>query len=589
MHCRGDACAALWHRAWCVIKGSPTTDPSTPRPQRIGACWRAPVVVAIVAALLTPNLARAQFGLVTLPINDPAYVQLAVLERLGCAAARVSVDRPYQVRLVRAALVAARAEGACSGPILDALQARFESQPDTSQVSTPVIQALQTRSELPVGDSGQGVRFGAAAQLRATALHNGEITPLWENVRPTSEGDPPAVGVLHGRITYGAGDHLAIVVDGYGETNARNDPQVSAKPLRGASGVLDASEAYVSARAGVFSFTLGRGPEAWLGEGTDSPVLSANGPSYNRIAAAFNTAHFEGRALFGELDDVVLDSAQDHITSTIGPQRFYRYLVGHSLTWRPSRSIEVTAGETAVLPRGSQTVDFYYLNPFVPYLITAHDTGKTGEGNAHDNLTAFGAVRGRLGRVTASAELLIDDIQIDASRRANTPDLLGYVLTVSSPVPIGVPATVQLQYQRVDTYTYLREFYDEVLQYYNNPLASELGPDADYGRISGEILPTGWIRLAGDAGIWRRGLQRIYERPAQNAVGHPGIGFPSSASAQPIQIAGLAHAYVQLLTPALPITAAVTVARIRDANNLPVGTATYGQAQLYVTYAFRYP
>ncbi len=539
--------------------------------------------------LVAPGVARAQFGLVALPINDPAYLQLAALERLGCAAARVSVDRPYQVRLIRAALIAARAEAACSGPILDALEQRFAPQADTTQAATPIAHAFQQRSVLPAGDSGQGVRFGAAAQLRATALHNGEITPLWEDVRPTAEGDPPAVGVLHGRFTYGASDHVAIVVDGYGETNARNDPQVSAKPLRGASGVLDASEAYVSTRAGVFTFTLGRGAEAWLGDGTDSPVLSANGAPYNRIAAAFNTAHFEGRALFGELDDVVLDSAQDHITSTIGPQRFYRYLVGHSLSWRPSRAIEVTAGETAVLPRGSQTVDFYYLNPFVPYLITAHDTGKTGEGNAHDNLTAFGAIRGRLGRMTASAELLIDDIQIDASRRANTPDLLGYVLTVSSPVPIGVPATVQLQYQRVDTYTYLREFYDEVLQYYNNPLASELGPDADYGSIAGEILPTGWIRLAGDAGIWRRGLQRIYERPSQNAVGNPGLAFPSSATGQPVQIAGLAHAYVQLLTPTLPITAAITLARIRDANNLPVGTATYGQAQLYLTYAFRYP
>lgn len=518
--------------------------------------------------LLLPVAASAQYGLVTLPIQDPAYVQLAALEHLGCAAARVSVDRPYEVRLVRAALVAAQAEAACRGPILAALRQRFALRP---------------------ADSTAGVRVGGEAQLRATALHNGEITPLWENVRPTSQGDPPAVGVLHGRFTYGSNDRVAIVIDGYGESDARNDPQVSAKPLRGANTVLDASEAYATARAGVFTFTLGRGPEAWLGEGTNSLVLGANGPPYNRVAAAFNTAHFEGRALFGELDDVVLDSAQDHITSTIGPQRFYRYLAGHTLTWRPARAIEVTAGETAVLPRGSQTVDFYYLNPFVPYLITAHDTGKTGEGNAHDNLTAFGAIRGRMGRITGAAELLIDDIQIDASRRANTPDLLGYDLTLSSPVPIGRPASIELEYERVDTYTYLRQFYDEVLQYDNEPLGSALGPDADYGVIRGEILPTAWVRLAGDAGIWRRGLQRIYERPGQDAVGHPSTAFPSSAPGQPVQVSGIAHASAQLLTPTFPITAAVTLARIRDANNLPVGTATYGQAQLYLTYAFRYP
>ncbi len=531
---------------------------------RSGPCY----VAACIAALVLPSAARAQYGLVTLPMDDPAYVQLAALEHLGCAAARVSVDRPYEVRLIRAALIAAQSQGACHGSILDALRQRF---------------AMRR------ADSAQGVRVGAAAQVRATALHNGEITPLWEDVRPTSEGDPPAVGVVHGRITYGSSDRIAIVVDGYGESDARNDPQVSAKPLRGSDGVLDASEAYATARAGVFTFTLGRGPEAWLGEGSDSPVLSANGPPYNRIAAAFNTAHFEGRALFGELDDVVLDSAQDHITSTIGPQRFYRYLVGHSLTWRPSTALEVTAGETAVLPRGSQTVDFYYLNPFVPYLITAHDTAKTGEGNAHDNLTAFGGIRGRVGRVTAAAELLIDDIQIDASRRANTPDELGYDLSISSPVPLWRPASIELVYKRVDTYTYLREYYDEALEYYNEPLASALGPDADYGYVAGEILPTGWLRLAADAGIWRRGLQRIYERPSQEGVGHPSTLFPSSAAGQPVQIAGLAHASVQLLSAMFPVTAAVSLARMRDANNLPVGTTTYGQAQLYMTYAFRYP
>jgi len=532
------------------------------------AGWGVITGATALASLTLPQPASGQYGLVTLPIDDPAYVQLLALERAGCAAARVSADRPYEVRLVRAALVAARSEAACRGPILDALQRRFA---------------------LRAADTTQGVRLGGAAQLRATALHNGEFMPLWDNVRPTSEGDPPAVGVLHGRFTYGNSDRVAIVVDGYGETDARNDPVVSARTLRRSAGALDVAEAYATARAGVFTFTLGRGPEAWLGQLNDSPVLAANGPPYTRVAASFHTAHFEGRALFGSLDDVVLDSAQDGITSTIGPQRFYRYIAGHTLTWRPSRAFEVTAGETAVIPRGSQTVDFYYLDPFVPYLITAHDTGRTGEGNAHDNLTAFGAIRGRLGRVTAAAELLIDDIQVDASRRANTPDLLGYDLVLTSPVPIPWPASVQVEYQRVDTYTYLREFYDEVLQYYNVPLASALGPDADYARIGGEMFPTGWMRLAADVGIWRRGLQRIYERPAQDAVGHPSTVFPSSAPGQPVQFAGLANASIQLLTAGLPVTAAIQVARIRDANNLPVATATYARAQLYVTYAFRYP
>src|SRR5208283_3150521 len=108
-------------------------------------------------------------------------------------------------------------------------------------------------------------------------------------------------------------------------------------------------------------------------------------------------------------------------------------------------------------------------------------------------------------RVTAAAELLVDDIQIDNVARAQTPDQLGYVLTLDSPLPVKLPATIQLQYQRVDSYTYLRKFYTEVYQQYNLPLGSELGPDADIATLSGEVFPTGWIRVGADIGWWRRG------------------------------------------------------------------------------------
>ena len=41
------------------------------------------IIVACAGSsmLVRPAVARAQFGLITLPLNDPAYVQLAALER----------------------------------------------------------------------------------------------------------------------------------------------------------------------------------------------------------------------------------------------------------------------------------------------------------------------------------------------------------------------------------------------------------------------------------------------------------------------------------------------------------------------------
>ncbi len=521
--------------------------------------------------LVGPAVAHAQFGLITLPLNDPAYVQLAALEHAGCAAARVSVVRPYSVRLIRAALAAARTQPDCAGPLLEALATRFAPAP---------------------ADARTGVRAGAAATVQGTAYHNGVFLPLWENVRPAAQGAPAGVALVHGRLAWGDSDRVALVGDGYAETNVRNDPTVRARPFRtgsgNTSGVVDFSEAYATARAGVFTFTLGRGEEAWLGSGTESTILSANGPPIDRIAAEFHTAHFEGRAIFGTLDDVVLDSAQDSLSGTIGPQRYYRYIVGHELTWRPSRVAEITLGETALLSRGTQTVDLSLINPFIPYVIAQHDTGEAGN-QVLDNLMAFAAIRLRAGPITGAAELLIDDIQIDAASRLTTPDQLGYDLTLSSPLPVSVPATVSLEYERIDSYTYERQFYTTVYENYDQPLGSRLGPDADYGHLEAEAFPRPWLRVAAGLGFWRRGLQRIFERPAQMATGHANAPFPTNGPGQPAQTAELGDASLQFLNPVLPVTASVQLGRIQNTNNVPLPAANYAQLQLTATYALHYP
>src|SRR5215472_5300523 len=109
------------------------------------------LALAALPALSFPDSAHAQSGLVTLPVDDPAYTQLAALERLGCAAARVSPNRPYTVGAVRSALEAARTQRECVGPLFDALRARFAPAP---------------------ADTMATLRGGAAATVRATGLSN---------------------------------------------------------------------------------------------------------------------------------------------------------------------------------------------------------------------------------------------------------------------------------------------------------------------------------------------------------------------------------------------------------------------------------
>ncbi len=527
----------------------------------------APTAIAGLLLLVVPALALAQRGLMVLPLGDPAYEQLWALERSGCVSARVSAARPYDLRSIRAVLTQAANDARCQGILLTALQQRFAVR---------------------AADTVRALRVGGSVTAQATGQSRGAFLPLWNDVRSSGSGDPPLVGTARLRLSYGDGDRFAAVLDGYGESNIRNDPLARARNFRGRPAVVDASEAYVAARALGITFSLGREREAWLGDSTESMWLGANGPPLDRLAASFQTRRFEGHFLFGMLDDAVLTAAQDSIQSQFGPQRYYRYLAAHMITWRPSRVIEWSAGETALLARGSHVVDLYYVNPFVPYLAVKHDTGRTGN-DALDNLTFFTGLRVHAGRATFVGEWLVDDIQIDAKDRRVTPDQLGWHLAATAPAPLPVPATLALSYERINSYTYMDGFYAAVWQYYNRPIGSALGPDADYLHADADLFPTPTVRLAGGLGLWRRGLRRIFERPGVSPVGQAHQPFPTSLPDQPAQRGVLANASAQLLSVVLPLTLRVDAAHVTNVDNVPIPAATYARVQLLATYAFRYP
>jgi hypothetical protein len=128
-----------------------------------------------------------------------------------------------------------------------------------------------------------------------------------------------------------------------------------------------------------------------------------------------------------------------------------------------------------------------------------------------------------------------------------------------------------------------------VYENYDQPLGSRLGPDADYGHLEAEAFPRPWLRVAAGLGFWRRGLQRIFERPAQMATGHANAPFPTNGPGQPAQTAELGDASLQFLNPVLPVTASVQLGRIQNTNNVPLPAANYAQLQLTATYALHYP
>ena len=525
-------------------------------------------VALLLGAIALPASVHGQHALASLPFDDPAYEVLEGLVRTGCAPARVSAYRPYLIRDVRAALATADSDRFCAPSLVSALRTRFA--PDT----------------LDLFNDGEGA-FGGGASLtvRATQLSNGEFRPLWRGIRPKAEGDPAASAIGRVRVSWGS-RKLFAVAEGVGYTHRRNDPAIRQRALRNTGGAVDFGESYFAGQiAKPLTLTFGRGSEAWLGEGRESLVLSAWGPMLDRVALAGRWKRFEARALYGSASDVDLSPALDSIP--VGAAHFYRYVVAHALTFRATSGLELTLGESAILARGTRTLDLAYANPLMAYVVVQNDTARSGP---DENLQVFGAVRARAGGAAVQAELLVDDVQIDAQDRKTIQDQLAWSVRGSQSLPLWIPAAATAEYRHINSYTYLRNRYATAYQTYDQPLGSELGPDADLWRVGGELWPGALIKVSGGAGMWRQGAQRLEQRPGRNSNGRGGEPFPSVTPARPfVQNAVLADAAIAYLARPLTITVRAEGARARHPANQDAPSASYVRIQLTGTYAYRIP
>lgn len=529
----------------------------------------------------------APHALTTLPIDDPAYAQLRALDRGGCREARISPHRPFLVRDVQRAIQAFAGNPRCAGAIAAVLGARFTA-PRGSVIGDNVAPDLAAAAREAAADTLETFRYGARITLRGTALARGEFEPRWAGVRPRDEGTPPAVLDARARAAWSPSAHLVAAAELFGLTSRRNDPSVRQRALRNTSGIVDLGETYVNGSLGRFDVSFGRSWAAWLGDGTESLSLSANGPLLDRleIGARWRVAEF--RALVAMVNDVTMTPALDSLAAT-GDTRFRRWLYGHVLTVKPTQGLELTLGETLLSSRTTRGLDLAYANPLMAFVITQNDTGRVGS-DPRDNLVVFGGARANIGRAQFGGELTVDDIQIDRADRQRTADQLAWRVFGSLALPVGLGSSAELEYRRVDSYAYMRDFYTDVYQQYDKPLGSVLGPGADLLRASGETWLGGEVRVAAGIEHWRQGALRIDQRPARGPNGNAGKPFPATTAVRPeIQSALVADVRAERLTLRIPIAVQVELARVRNATNLPSAAALYVRATVSGSYAFRYP
>ena len=513
----------------------------------------------------------AQHPLAALPFDDPAYEQLEGLERSGCASGRVSAYRPFLVRDIRVALTQAVAESGCSGPLLTALRDRF------------------ARDTFDIFADNEGTLYaGAAATARAVQLSGGEFRPLWRGARSAEEGDPVLSGFVRARLTWGA-TRLLAVTEGIGYTHRRNEPAMRQRALRNTGGAVDFGDSYLSGQLGEHvTLSLGRMGEAWLGSGRESLLLSAHGPALDRFLIAGRWRRVEVRSVLASLNQVELTPELDSVAQGTG-HRFYRYLLAHALTVRPTEAIEITVGESALLARGTRTLDMAYANPVMLYVVTQNDSSRSGA-DASDNIQMFGALRLRSGGTVFRGELLVDDIQIDSKDRETIQDQIAWSVTGTQALPLMWRGSAIAEYRKVNSYTYIRRSYAGAYQMHDQPLGSELGPDADLWRVGAESWPTGALRVSGGIGGWRQGALRLDQRPGRDVNDTRGQPFPTVSADRPgAQRAVLVDGGVSYLRYPLTVDVRVEGARLTNPRNQLASPATYVRASVTARHAFRIP
>ena len=556
-----------------------------------GLSARQAATVLVVAGTLCARASQGQalpHVLTTLPPDDPAYLQLAALDRAGCAPARVSSHRPIYVRDVQRAVGRFSGAVACRGPVAEALAARF-TIPAAPQVPKDVAPDLAAAAREADADPQDELRLGGRVTVRGTALARGEFEPFWAGVRSTDEGTPPLVGDARGRVAWQASPRVVAVGELYGITSRRNDPTVRQRALRNTSGVVDVGESYINAALGRVDLSFGRSWAAWLGDGTESLALSANGPLFDRLEVGLRWRVAEVRAIVASVNDVTMTADLDSLAPGTEDTRFHRWLYGQVLTIRPTDRLEFTLGETILTSRTTRGFDLAYANPLAPYIITQNDTSRVGS-DPRDNLVVFGGARVGFGRVLLGGELTVDDIQIDDADRERTADQLAWRLWASLGLSVGVGSSVNAEYRRIDSYAYMRDFYTDVYQQYDKPLGSVLGPDADLMRVGAETWIGGDIRLAGGIGRWRQGALRIDQRPADGPNDNAGAPYPVTTEARPeVQTALLADLRAERLNLRIPVGVHIQLARIENAANVSAAAALYVRASITGSYAFRYP
>ena len=268
------------------------------------------------------------------------------------------------------------------------------------------------------------------------------------------------------------------------------------------------------------SWQLGRSPIWWGHPWGSSLIQSGTAPTYDHFDMRLNFNDFQLEILAGQLGS----------EKTAAGDRIRRNIAGHRLSWLPDHGRWILGVGEQVLYTGiNRSLEWWYLNPAVPYFFTAleEDEEQLGDGRDNDNSILFAFGRYVLQpQLSLFFELLIDEFQTKNKSAEEYPHSLGVKFGVD-----GVYTLAQrdiyfaAEYNRIANWTYLHGGLFTNWQNRDHAIGYPYGPDVWSVHSQAETWLSEKILLTLETIYLQKGSNHLAaDWAAQGTVGEP---FPT--------------------------------------------------------------
>lgn len=254
--------------------------------------------------------------------------------------------------------------------------------------------------------------------------------------------------------------------------------------------------------------TFGRTFRSWGPRDNDRLLISTNSPAFNQFSL-----EYQNNWLFFQFWTARLD----HFN---GPDstRLNRFISAHRLAIKPHKRLEIGFSETVLYARANSGLEWYYLNPILPYYWEQYNNRI--DDNIYWQLDFIWYAREGL---KIWGELLIDDFQIDF---VSEPHQIGFNLGVSE---LGLIFSkylqLELDYTQIRNTVYGQNKFYNVFANQGVVIGSSLGTDSDRFRYVATAHIASYLRLKAGGSISRKGEGRFDDSDSYPAP--KGEKFPS--------------------------------------------------------------